>query len=340
MINEADFSRYLSIKGDVSEQTIRHCRIRIRVINRWLGERELTKELIEAFLYELRERGRGNAALNTYLLCFQHIAAYQKDRGLTVVPVDSFKAFKKIRKKPIILLTQEEVENILSVKLTYKPFRGKDTSLLDTIYHAFTMTLAYTGSRFDETASLKVMYCDLTGGRLIYPANTTKNKEERSLFITEPLVGYLKVLLKDKKPEDLVFQNMMGNKLREQEYCVDLKRRAEAANVTKRVHPHLFRHTYATNLYIATRDIGLVQKVLGHKDIKSTQLYVKIADEIISQSMYTHPFVRNYVGAQTTIRYIEEHLRNMKLDEHRRFHSLKILQATQSLISGMHPGVK
>lgn len=338
MINEQDFISYLSIKQGSSSTTVRHCVIRLRVVLRFLTETnsELNSQTVEKFFYALKERGLSNAALNTYLLCFKYLEDYYKDRGSPTSLLSGIKAFPKIRQKPIEILTEQQVRDLLAVDIHYKPFRGKDTSFLNTVYKTFTTSLAFTGARFDEMASLKVMYVDLTWGRILFPASTTKTKTERSLFITEPLTDMLKVLLKNKNPQDLVFQNMMGNKIREQEYSKDIKERGRLAKIDKRVHPHLLRHTYATHLYMATRDIGLVQVVLGHKDIKSTMIYVQIADEVIRNGMYTHPFIRQHVKPDTTIQIIEKNLQTLKLDEDPRFDRKKVRTVINDFVNNLY----
>ena len=57
------------------------------------------------------------------------------------------------------------------------------------------------------------------------------------------------------------------------------------AGITKDVHPHMLRHTYATELYRATKDIRLVQKALGHAQLSSTMIYTHIVDDDLETAM-------------------------------------------------------
>ncbi len=341
MINEKDFISYLTIKQGAAFQTVRHCTIRLRVINRWLLSENttLSKESVEKFFFELKAKGLSNASLNTYYLCFRYLVFYCKDRNLPDDFLDGFKSFRKVRVKDIEILSQKQIENLLAVKIPYKMFRGKDTSILDFIYNTFTMALCLTGSRFSEMAALKVESVSVDIGRITFTASTTKGKESRSVYITEPLIGKLKLLIADKKPTDFIFTNMMNNALREQEYAKDLQQRRTHANITQRIHPHLLRHTYATHLYMATRDIGLVQLVLGHKDIKSTMIYVHLADEVVKIGMHSHPFVRKFVDPKETIKTIESQLLRQKIDEDQRFHLGKTKSAITNFINSLHDAV-
>ena len=72
-INEADFLSFITIKQNLSTETIRHCRIRIRVINEWFSGKELTKENLEKYFLELKNKGLKNNTLNTYSFVFRQL---------------------------------------------------------------------------------------------------------------------------------------------------------------------------------------------------------------------------------------------------------------------------
>lgn len=339
MMDEQDFISFISIKLGVTGQTIRHCLIRLRVIKRYLSENdcELTKQSVERFFYKKRSDGLSNAGLNTYLLCFRYLQAYLLDRGSKTIFLENFKSFPKLRIKPIEILTHKQIDSLLETHLIYKKFHGKDTSVLNDIYSTFTMLLAFTGSRFDEASQLIVKYVNIPHAKITYPASTVKNKITRTLYITEPLVSKLASRIKNKSPEDLVFTNFVGSKIREQEYSLDLKRRGEIIGV--KLHPHLLRHTYATHLYMQTRDIGLVQLVLGHRDIKSTMIYVHLADEVIKEGMHSHPFVKEFINPQETIKQIETYLQRLRLDEDTRFNFGKAKLAIANFVISLHGSI-
>src|SRR5258706_11306109 len=124
-INEQDFLSFITIKQNLAEQSIRHCMIRLRVINRWFTDKELTKENVELFFLEYKEKGRKNSSLNTYYFLFRQLRDYSKDRGHPTAFLDGFKSFKK-NKPDIIIFTLEEIEKIIETSLSYGIFRGKD----------------------------------------------------------------------------------------------------------------------------------------------------------------------------------------------------------------------
>lgn len=338
MVDEKDFISFLTVKAGLSQRSVSHCVVRLRRIKKYLAPKglEFTPLTVEQFFFDQKHRGLSSASLNSYLFVFKYIEKYFQDRGRDVSFMKSFEAFRQVRVNPIEVLTQEQVENLLSVSLKYKKYNGKDTSILDTIYSTLTMALCYTGARFDEMISLKVRHVNIAHGKITFPAATVKNKESRSVFITEPLVSKLALLVQNKKPDDLVFTNFVGGKVRQSDYSSDLQRRKTAAGIPGRCHPHLLRHTYATHLYMTSRDIGLVQLVLGHKDISSTMIYVHLADDVIKQGMYSHPFIRRYVDAKETIKNIEQMLYRLKLEDDKRFDFGKTKHAVVSFITSLH----
>jgi len=266
-IDEVDFKSFISIKLGLSEGSIRHCMIRLKIINGWFVDKELTKENIEQFLLSLKEKGLKNNSLNTYRFVFRHIASFCKDRGLPSDFFDGFRAFKKT-KADIIIFTQEEIEKILNTALSYGKFRGKDCSFLDFRYRTLTMFLAYTGCRYSEAGELRIKRLDLSAGRATFI--NTKTNENRTVFITEPLRSNLSELIKDRNPNDYVFRNAIEQQVNVSDYSEDLKKRAKVAGIIKRTFPHNFRHSYITHMLEAGVPITEVAMLVGHKDIRTT----------------------------------------------------------------------
>lgn len=333
-----DFERYISTKTSLSKNSIRHCLSRQKLFLLWLKEnnKELNKESAEEFFYDLKQQGRNNNTLNTYVFALRQYDNYLKDRGITSDFFGGFKSFKKYR-PPIFILTQDEVEKIINMG-TLKKSRSERLEEHQFTLKTFRMFLAYTGCRYEEAASLPVKNLDITNGKVVL--DHTKNGTSRNLYITTPLTTRLAKLIEGKEKTNFVFTNLKGKKLHAQDFSKDLRYAAQLAGVTKRVHPHLFRHTYGTNLYMATKDLGLVQLVLGHKDIKSTMIYIHIADEFVKKGMMRHPFIRSQVDPKIFINAVEEAIKNFKLDEDSRFDYLTVKNAINEFSSKLFSSLK
>ena len=333
-MDELDFIRYITIKKSLAANSVRLCKVRFNIINNWLKEnnKELNKDSVEEFFFSLKQRGLNNNTLNTYFFTLRYIQDYIKDRGSDNNFFESFTAFTKV-KPTIIILTPDEIESIINMPLTYGHFYKRTaaevTEILDFRHRTVCMFLAYTGCRFDEMASLRVKLLDLSAGKATFVL--TKNKEIRHAHITEPLISRLKKLVEGKNPEDLVFNSLTGGRIHPQDFIKDLKRRAVAAGVTKRVHPHLFRHSLATQLLMSGVDITMVAAILGHKDIQTTyENYVHLADETLKKAMYRHPLIRRNIDPKEIIKMLQDLIDGFKIDTDERF-NYKLERGSNSL---------
>lgn len=316
-IDEKDFISFITIKKSLAKQSIRNCDIRIRIINKWLAEKELTKETVEQFFLELKNKGLKNNTLNTYRFTFLQLVDYCNDRGLPSSFLDGFTSFKKT-KPDIIIFTLEEIEKLINTLLEYGKFHGKDCSFLDFRYRTMTMFLAYTGCRFAEASNLKIKRLDISGGRAIFIE--TKTNENRTVFFTEPLKGNLLKLIQGRSNDDYVFRNAMEKQVNAQDFNDDLKKRAKQAEITKRVFPHNFRHSYITHLLEAGVAITEVASLAGHKDIQTTYgNYMHLADKTLQRAAMMHPAVRKNVSTTEIMREIKEILENLHLQYDSRF---------------------
>lgn len=194
-IDEEDFKSFISIKQSLDVNSVRLCVIRVRVINRWFTDKELTKENIEKFFRELQLSGRRNNTLNCYYFVFSHLRDYFKDRGWAADFFDGFKSFKKT-KAAIIILTPEEIEKIYNTPLEFGKQNGRDCSFLDFRYRTLIMFLALTGCRMSEAVDLQIKRLDINAGKAIFIE--TKTNENRTANFSEPLTSKLRVLIEGK----------------------------------------------------------------------------------------------------------------------------------------------
>ncbi|KKR86290.1 MAG: integration/recombination protein [Candidatus Curtissbacteria bacterium GW2011_GWA1_41_11] len=318
-IPEENFKSFITIRLSLAPESIRHDMCRLRKINEWFADKELTAENVENFFYELKQKGLKNNTLNTYRTVFCHIRDYCKARNL---PYDFFEGFKSYKKtKPdIVIFTQEEIAKLVDTKLEYGKFRGNDVSYLNFRYSTFTKFLSQTGCRFGEAANLKVKNLDIELGRATLIE--TKTNENRTVFVTGPLISDLKELIQEKEPNELVFQNAAGGPIHPQDYNSDLKKRATIARITnlQKVHAHNFRHTYATLSLEAGVGIMEVSKLLGHKDIRTTaDTYLHLTDKTLQKAAMRHPLVRGGIEPNETLNAVKEALENLHLEGDSRF---------------------
>jgi integrase/recombinase XerD len=143
-----------------------------------------------------------------------------------------------------------------------------------------------TGLRASEVLHLRVRDIDWTSGQLM--VREGKGKKDRTLWLNEPDLELLRAW-RGRRPvaSELMFTTLHGTPVKDRDLRAMVKRRARKVGITKDVHPHMLRHTFATDLYRATKDIRLVQKTLGHADLSTTMIYTHLVDDDVAHAMRT-----------------------------------------------------
>lgn len=320
-IDRQQFVQYITVKKRLSPNSVRNYAGRFEIIKRWLikNESKLTKQSVEDFVYEKKEKEKlSNAAINTYIQTFNHMEGFCKDKGLSSGFTEGMVSLPKVQSE-IVPLSSEELDRLQNIHLKYKNRNGVSCDNLDENYSTIISFMINTGLRFEEAASLKVKRLDIENGRATIV--NTKNKQNRFVFIhAMPLKEALRKLIKDKNPDDLVFTNSKNQHILPGDFNNDLRLRAKKTGITKYVHAHILRHSYATELYKATHDITIVASILGHKDIQTTyQTYVHLDTETLERNTQRLPLLRKYVLPREIMREIKTFVDDYRLSDDERF---------------------
>ncbi len=199
---------------------------------------------------------------------------YIKDNPIEKVPTP------KLAKHLPPVLSVNEIDSILSKPDIKDKLGLRDKAILETFYAC--------GLRVSELINLKLS--DLFFEEEIIRA-FGKGSKERLIPIggsaREWVTNYLKhsrpLLQKKMKSENYLFLNGRGTKLSRMGVWKIVERYVKEAGIEKEVHPHTFRHSFATHLLEGGADLRAVQEMLGHADISTTQIYTHIDREYIKQ---------------------------------------------------------
>ncbi len=194
-------------------------------------------------------------------------------------PIDKIRA-PKISKKIPQVLSIEEIDEIFSKPDTKDKFGLRDRAILETLYAC--------GLRVSELITLKISDLHLNESVI---SVFGKGSKERIVPIGRSAIKWInKYLLKSrpllgKKSKSLnyIFLNVRGTKLSRMGIWKIIEQYVDEAKIMKDVHPHTFRHTFATHLLEGGADLRAVQEMLGHANLSTTQIYTHIDREFIKQ---------------------------------------------------------
>ncbi len=141
------------------------------------------------------------------------------------------------------------------------------------------MFLYYSGIRVNEIVNLKWEDIDFKRGTI--HIKTAKGEKERVVFFHEKLKSFIEYF--NLKKEGFVFLSNFGKKYDKRTVQTIVKNASRKAGISKKVAPHILRHSFATHLLEAGADIRHIQKLLGHTNLQTTQVYTHVANKDIKK---------------------------------------------------------
>lgn len=246
-----------------SPKTIKSYTSCLREYLRWVGfdHQNPDVDMIRRFLVMKQERGFAPQSVNLYLnaVKFFYHQVLKVNR-----PID-LKFSKRTKKLPIVL-SRAEIERLIVVTQNLK--------------HKILLAMAYAaGLRISEVLDLKVKDVLLDEG-LIH-IKEAKGKKDRLTLLSDKLTGDLKVLMNGKMANDYVFESERGGKLASRTASKIFENAMKKSGIIKEATFHSLRHSFATHLLENGTDIRYVQKLLGHSNIKTTQIYTQVTTQAI-----------------------------------------------------------
>jgi len=172
-------------------------------------------------------------------------------------------------------LTEAEVDSLLEAPTVSDPLGHRDRTMLEVLYA--------TGLRVSELVSLKHNQVNLNQGVMRVVG---KGNRERLIPLGEEAVKWLQQFMQGPRVEillerqtDYLFPTRRGDRMTRQAFWHIIKRYSKKAGVEKELSPHTLRHAFATHLLNHGADLRVVQMLLGHSDLSTTQIYTHVARE-------------------------------------------------------------
>jgi integrase/recombinase XerD len=218
----------------------------------------IDEENIKEFLLNKQSKNYSSQTINLYLSAIKFF--YYK---VLKIPQKINLKFAKRNKKLPIVLSREEIKNVIDVIRNPK--------------HKLIISLAYgAGLRISEVVNLKVK--DINLEELTIYLKNAKGKKDRITIFPEKIKNNLQNLIADKNLNDYLFESERGGKLTERTTQKVFKNALRGAGIKKDATFHSLRHSFATHLLENGVDVRYVQELLGHQNIRTTQIYTQVTN--------------------------------------------------------------
>jgi integrase/recombinase XerD len=273
----------------LSTNTLAAYRADLVALHRWLCERKLSlaqtgrAELMD-FIAARVQAGARPRSTARQLSSFRRFFRYlMREGGVREDPTAQI-AMPKIGRSLPRSLSEAEVESLLSAPVVADPLGYRDRTMLEVLYA--------TGLRVSELVSLKLGQINMNQGvtRVL-----GKGNRERLIPLGEEAVRWLRAFISGARNDilldrstDYLFPTRRGDRMTRQAFWHIIKRYARKAGVDRELSPHTLRHAFATHLLNHGADLRVVQMLLGHSDLSTTQIYTHVARERMKELHSQH----------------------------------------------------
>ena len=233
---------------------------------------EVDKQVVRDYLSYLLERGFVKVSIARKLSAIRSFYRYlMREEIVTTSPVADTSSPKLDKRLPDFL-SQKEVLELINAPDLSTPQGQRDRALLELLYAS--------GLRVSELVNLDIDKVNLDANEIRVWG---KGSRERMVLMGRPaaaaLVTYIsqgRTILLGGKKNPALFVNRSGRRLVDRRVQRILEKYSAVAGINRRVHPHMLRHTFATHLLDGGADLRVVQQLLGHADLSTTQIYTHV----------------------------------------------------------------
>lgn len=221
---------------------------------------EMGEEEIRTFLlYLLDERKLSHDAYRQCHAALKFLYSVTLGRPYEVEPIP-----RRRGKRPLpIVLSGSEVQRVFAAFTKQK-------------YRVVAMTIYAGGLRVSEACRLRI--ADIDSKRMVIHVRLAKGNKDRYVMLSEVLLKALRAYFREYRPRDFLFEgNSRAGHVSREAVRSALRRAGKKAGVSKRLTPHILRHSFATHLTELGTNLRIVQELLGHEEITTTSRYTSVS---------------------------------------------------------------
>lgn len=230
---------------------------------------------VQQYLADRYSEGKSPRSTARMLSCLRGFYRWMlRERRISEDPtalIDNMKLGRSLPKS----LSEQDVDKLLNAPDPQVPIELRDRAMLELLYA--------TGLRVSELVSLTLSQVNQRQGVV---RTFGKGSKERLVPVGEQALEWLQRYLQEGRPEllprgasDVLFPSRRGKQMTRQTFWHRITRYAQQADIQAPVSPHVLRHAFATHLLNHGADLRVVQMLLGHSDLSTTQIYTHIARE-------------------------------------------------------------
>ncbi len=288
-----EIERYIDamwMEKGLSDNTLNSYRRDLRQFNDWLAKYKKSTVLradradLQAYLGARLQQGQSQRSTARFMSCVRGFYRYLLREGrVTVDPtldVDSPRLGRPLPKS----LSEQDVEKLLQAPDLEDPLEFRDRTMLELLYAC--------GLRVTELTTLRLVQVSLNQGVVRVFGKGSKERlvpmgEEALLWLQRYLAGPRAELLRGL-PCDVMFPSRRGSQMTRQAFWYRIKIYARRAGISRELSPHTLRHAFATHLLNHGADLRVVQMLLGHSDLTTTQIYTHVAKQRMQELHARH----------------------------------------------------
>ena len=290
----SEYNMYITMELGLSENTVSNYRHDIVDYTDYLNKvrnkfdsNDITVEDIRSFLAHLKRDHISSSSMSRKLSSIKSFHKFLVTNHYANINVAKLITNPKQEKKLPVVLSVEEIDMLLNAfDSESSPLELRNKTMIELTYSC--------GLRVSELINMKISDIHLQMKILdIYG----KGKKERIVPIGDEALTLIGKYLENARPKlassksrDFMFLNRDGDQMSRQMFFLIIKKKAKEAGITKEISPHKLRHSFATHLLERGLDLRLIQELLGHESISTTEIYTHINDARLKEIFQeTHP---------------------------------------------------
>lgn len=244
---------------------------------------DFEQDVLNQYLATRYDSGLSERSTSRFLSSLRSLCQYMLRQKIRIDDPVSLLQNPKLPQSLPKTLSEAQVVDLLNAPNVEEPIQLRDKAMLEVLYA--------TGLRVTELVSLRLDQLSIQQGVVRV---TGKGNKERLVPLGEEAVEWVSVFLKLgrgvllKSESDIVFPSKRGVVMTRQTFWHRIKLYSKIANIQADLSPHTLRHAFATHLLNHGADLRVVQMLLGHSDLSTTQIYTHVATERLQKLVAEH----------------------------------------------------